>query len=278
MSLLAIDLGGTKLAIAVFTDDGSIINEDTLPLNNRKGAEVGELIATQVKKLLHKQKLVGNAVSSIGVSVPGISYGETGIVWAPNISGWNEYPLLKEIRQHAGNMPVAIESDRSCYILGESWKGAARGCKDAIFVAVGTGIGAGIMVNGTILRGAHGTAGSVGWMALDKPYRSTFTDCGCFESRGSGAGIAKLAREVLRVSVNYNGALSGNAEITALDIFNAYEQDDVIAKETVSQCIELWGMAIANLVSLFDPRAQGRAFSIHKAMTHITIVVADQEA
>jgi glucokinase len=255
MSLLAIDLGGTKLAIAVFADDGSIISDDILPLNNRKGIEVGELITTQVKRFLHEQELAGNPVSSIGVSVPGISYRENGVVWAPNIRGWNKYPLLEEMKQHADNIPITIESDRSCYILGESWKGAAQGCDDAIFVAVGTGIGAGIMVNGNILRGTHGTAGSIGWMALDKPYRSTFMDCGCFESRGSGAGIANLAREVLSKSESYNGMLRDKQpnDITALDILDAYEQADDVAKETVSQCIELWGMAIANLVSLFDP-------------------------
>ncbi len=254
MPVLAIDLGGTKLATAVFSEEGNILYEEKIALENRKGSEVGALIAQQTKKILATQK--EHSITSIGVSVPGISYQKKGTVWAPNIPGWEDYPLQNEISAVAPNIPVLIDSDRACYILGEVWKGNAKGCSDAIFMAVGTGIGAGILVDGTVLRGASDIAGAIGWMALEKPYHEKFTSCGCFESRASGDGIAKLARELLEQTKNYSGPLKSKepGKINALDIFGAYEQNDVVAKEVIRQCIELWGMAVANLVSLFNPQ------------------------
>jgi glucokinase len=255
MSLLSIDLGGTKLATAVFSEEGSVLCEERLPLEKRKGTAVGSLIATQVNKFLHIAQNDGYPASSIGISVPGISYQKTGIVWAPNIPGWEAYPLLKEIEETAEGIPVTIDSDRACYILGEAWKGGAQGCKDAIFLAVGTGIGAGILVNGGVLRGWHDIAGAVGWMALEKPFQKNYIDCGCFESRASGEGIAKLAKELLSGAKGYKGALrKQTGEITAFDVFEAYKQNDCIAIEVAKQCVVFWGMAIANLVSIFNPQ------------------------
>ena len=254
MPVLAIDLGGTKLAAAIVSEDGTILHEEKTSLRGRRGAEVGALILGHAKMFLHGQK--ATPVTSIGVSVPGISHQKKGTVWAPNIPGWEDYPLLNELKSVAPEIPVTIDSDRACYILGEAWKGAAQGCSHAIFLAVGTGIGAGILVDGTILRGAQDIAGAIGWMALEKPYQQQFVQCGCFESRASGDGIAKLARDVLKETKDYNGGLKGKLpdELTAHDIFQAHEENDVVAMRVIRQCVELWGMAVANLVSLFNPQ------------------------
>src|SRR4029078_2861062 len=93
------------------------------------------------------------------------------------------------------------------YILGERWEGAAQGCSDAIFLAVGTGIGAGILIDGKVFRGAHDIAGSVGWMALERSYQDKFAACGNFETYASGDGIPKLTREILAEATAYAGVL-----------------------------------------------------------------------
>src|SRR5678815_4753324 len=115
---------------------------------------------------------------------------KTGKVWAPNIPDWGDYPLLEEVENVSGEIPVTIDSDRACYILGELWQGNARGCTDAIYLSVGTGIGAGILTDGKVLRGSHDIAGAIGWMALTRPFSEEYTDCGCFETYASGEGIA----------------------------------------------------------------------------------------
>ena len=255
MALLAVDLGGTKLAFAVFTEDGSMVSELSIPLENRTGREVGSLITTQIKAILDEKEADGDEVHSIGVSVPGISYQSKGTVWAPNIPGWEDYPLLSEIREAVGDIPVTIDSDRACCILGELWEGAAQGCNDAIFLAVGTGIGAGILADGKILRGSNDISGAIGWMALDRSYESKLDNCGNFEASASGEGIARLALEVLSATENYDGPLSSIDPLllTSHDVFRAYGENDPIAVEVFRQCVHLWGMAVANLVSLFNP-------------------------
>jgi glucokinase len=252
MIVLAADLGGTKLSLAVFTGEGAILFKESIALNQRAGNEAGQLITSSIKKILLEQKQQGNIIHSIGIAVPGISRKKIGTVWAPNIRGWENYPLLEEVKKISGEIPVNIDSDRACYILGESWKGNAKGCRDAIYLAVGTGIGAGIIINGSVLNGAHDIAGAIGWMALQKPFEEKYISCGCFEYHASGEGLVNVAKEIIE-SNNYTSDLSKLNTIRAQDIFLAYEKDDPVAIAVIKQAIQFWGMAIANLVSLFNP-------------------------
>ena len=256
MSILGIDLGGTKLAAALFSPQGELLREETTRLEKRSGAETGKLLLNRIINVISEQKGKGKPVRSFGIAVPGISDKESGTVWAPNIPGWEAFPLRDEIRKLDQGIPFTIDSDRACYILGERWMGAAKGCTDAIYLAVGTGIGAGILVNGEVLKGANDIAGSIGWMALERPYAEKYTECGCFESSASGEGIAKMATELVKGAGDYRGMLKNKltSRISASDIFDAYDRNDKIAVEVITHCIEIWGMAVANLVSLFNPQ------------------------
>lgn len=249
MTALGIDLGGTKLSFAVFSQQGEILYKQTAAIDKRSGKQVGDLVLEETKKLISS-----HTISSIGIAVPGIYHITTGRVWAPNIKDWEDYPLLQQM-QTGVNIPVTIDSDRACYILGESWKGNAKGCSNAIYLAVGTGIGAGILIDGKILRGAHDIAGAIGWLALKQPFEEKYVSCGCFEYHASGEGIAKVAREILAERKDYHGVLTQKRadELTAHDVFDAYEKKDEVAKEVFNICIRFWGMAVANLVSLFNP-------------------------
>jgi glucokinase len=255
MAFLGIDLGGTKLALAIYNSRGESSGKESVAIGDRSGKEVGKLITGRISAMINVSESAGDPVISIGISVPGISHQSTGTVWAPNIPGWDDYPLLKEVKAAAPGIPVTIDSDRACYILGEAWLGAAKGCRDAIFLSVGTGIGAGIMTDGVILRGSHDIAGCIGWMAMQRPYDEKFRNCGCFEYFASGEGIARLAREMTEKQTDYTGSLSRSLQETlkAADVFEAYDRGDTLALEVVNICIGFWGMAVANLVSLFNP-------------------------
>lgn len=255
MALLGIDLGGSKLALAIFSDDGKILLKEAFPLANRQGHAAGRFITDNVVRLMQYAYSQKNSINSIGISVPGIAHSSTGTIWAPNIPGWEDYPLLKEVQKVAVNIPVKIDSDRACYILGELWKGNARGCRDAIFMSVGTGIGAGILINGEILRGSHDIAGCIGWMALQRPYDEKYTGCGCFEYYASGEGLAKVAKALLKEQKGYAGVLADKKieEITSTEVFAAYGKGDKLARQVIQTAVEFWGMAVANLVSLFNP-------------------------
>jgi glucokinase len=243
MIVIAIDLGGTKVAAMLVDSQGRVLSKTSALLGGRTGKEVGALVREQIVTLSSFAKKKRRAIAGIGLCVPGIARRKTKTVWAPNISGWSNYPLEKEVRMATKRVPVRIESDRTCYILGEQWRGAARGCTDAIFLAVGTGIGAGIMVDGHIIHGSNDIAGAIGWMALKPPWQNKFKSCGCFEFHASGVGIAhKVAHITPRVS------------LTTREIFAAYRKGDPVAKNVVDEAILFWGMAVANLVSLFNPQ------------------------
>lgn len=255
MALLGLDLGGTKLASAVFDDQGNLLQKEILALNDQEGSAVGRLITTHILNVRKVFASKQHPVNSIGIGVPGIYRARTETVWAPNIPGWTDYPLLNEIKTVVSDIPVTIDSDRACYILGEVWKGRARQCTDAVFLSVGTGIGAGILVNGEVLRGSHDVAGAIGWMALDPPFRKEYKNTGCFESIASGDGIARLAKYLLREQPDYDGELRGigTGEITSHQVLNAYNHNDSIARVVIGRCIQFWGMAVANLISLLNP-------------------------
>lgn len=257
MAVIGLDLGGTKLSGALFDGTGTILARRLTALGRRSGQDVGALVAGMAAELLGVAEKEGAVVSGIGVAVPGIAYHATGNVWAPNIPGWEDYPLKTELAVSlgSGGCPVRVDSDRACSIFGERWRGAARGCDHAIFVAVGTGIGLGVLVNGSILRGAHDIAGATGWMALERPFREEYASCGCFECSASGEGLARVARRLLRETPGYDGEFRRLPEegIGAREVFSAYDRDDPIARRTIDQAIVYWGMATANYVSLFDP-------------------------
>jgi glucokinase len=255
MTLLGIDIGATKIAFAIFSREGAIISNKIVLLENSSGEEVGKTITAQITDLLSSSKIKQEKIDAIGISVPGIFHVNTGTVWAPNIPGWNDYPLLQEVKSVSGDIPVTIDSDRACYILGEFWMGNARGCRNAVFLSVGTGIGAGILIDGEILRGSNDIAGAIGWMALNLPYNDKYKSCGCFEYNASGEGLAKVTKEILMEQNDYTGDLKKKPldEITSYDVFSAYENNDTIAINVINQGITYWGMAVANIVSLFNP-------------------------
>ena len=257
MPVISLDLGGTKLASALFSDEGVILFSETLLVNNKKGKEIGDMILQQANYLLTKANKKNISVQALGICVPGIAYAKSGKVWAPNIPGWEDYPLLDELQNGITDKTVVIkmDSDRSCYILGEAWRGNARGCSDAIFLSVGTGIGAGILVNHQVLRGANDIGGAVGWLGLSKPFHQKYISCGDFEYHASGPGIVKVAQELVEENKFPESILLSinNESLSAKDIFNAYHKGDALAMAVINNAIEYWGMAVANLVSIFNP-------------------------
>jgi glucokinase len=216
-----------------------------LLLEGRAGAEVGKLLVTEIKNILHTLQSEGRHVSAIGIAVPGAV--DNGIVWAPAIPGWEAYPLLTALQQAAGNVPVVLESDRTCYIVGEHWMGNARHCSEVIFLSVGTGIGAGILVNGRVLKGIRDIGGAVGWMTMP-PGAYTNPTAVLLEQYASGSGMPLLAARIEQALQPEAPAKSWSAGA----LLQSYDSDPV-AKAAIDQCIQWWGMAVANLVSIFNP-------------------------
>jgi glucokinase len=249
MAVIGIDIGGTKISGALYVEGQQVIPEKVL-LEGAEGDGVIHLVKNLIESLLTG---AGGKATAVGIAVPGIWNEKEGTVWAPNIPGWIDYPLRERLQQHFSQLSFYITSDRACYILGEVWKGNATGCRDAIFLAAGTGIAAGIMAEGRVLNGSKGVAGAIGWMALNKPFDEKYKPMGCNEYYASGPGLVRYAEEVLDALPRYTGIFRDRKNLTAEKIISALEQDDELALQVMGNAIGYWGMCIANLVSIFNP-------------------------
>lgn len=258
MSVIAIDVGATKVSAAIFSPNGEMTSFRKRLLNKREGRDVGILVTTILDALLTTARKKRVTIESIGVCIPGIVNSKTGNVWAPNIPKWESFPLFRVLKQCVNNssIDIYIESDRSCYLYGELWKGAAKECHSAVFIAVGSGIGAGIMIDNRFLHGAGDIIGATGWMGLKHPYDNAYKDCGCFEYYASGNGIEERTKDLVRMQKEYRGILRQKpiARITAQDVFMAFDENDTIAQQIINQAVKYWGMAAANIVSLLNPQ------------------------
>ncbi len=252
--VIGIDLGGTKLSGGIFSGDGRQLHNEKVFLERKGGSEASKMMCSFISGFLKKGQQMDIDIEAIGICVPGIVNRKEETIWAPNIPGWDNYPLMKDLRTEVGaGMPIVIENDRSCYILGEKWKGTARNCSDAIFIAVGTGIGAGIMANNQILEGSGGIAGAIGWMCNYHPFAGNeFVN---FENYASGTGIELLTKKILELNPKVESSLReiDPDTIKSQEVFGAYEEKDPIAILVFEQAIHLWGTTVANLVSIFNP-------------------------
>lgn len=252
---IGVDVGGTKVSSALFDRDGNLLARDKVPLD-RQG---GEAAAGQVVRLIQELeasalKLKGKALAA-GVCVPGISYQKTGLVWAPNIPGWDHFPLRGRILGRL-KTPFLIDSDRSAYVLGEQWCGAARGLKDVVFLAVGTGIGAGILSGGRVVRGFEDIAGAVGWFGLNPAFKKEYAEMGCFEAEASGNSVGRKARQALQGGAPSEMArLAGGMidRVTAETVTAAARSGDFLALKIIEETAAYLAMGVANIVSILNP-------------------------
>lgn len=258
MAVIGIDLGGTKITGALFDENGTILCQVSCLLEGRKGSEVGRLVLHTIDELIERPEGRRDAVEALGICVPGIANSKTGLIWAPNIGGWENYPLQKEIEEHLSNDKIIINiaSDRTCYILGEKWKGVAKNTTNAVYISIGTGIGVGLLIDGNIVHGHGDIVGAAGWFAMGIPFMEEFERYGCFESYASGDGIARQAKKILKEGRLFRESLLYKKEIESLsskDIFEAFYKEDPLAVSVIEKAIDLWAMASANLVSLLNP-------------------------
>jgi len=232
-SVLAIDLGGTKLTTAVVDQDGCVSGRiKRSSVRTGLGDSVEQIQSAILESLQASQT---PEVQAIGLIVPGIFNRRTGEAWAPNLWGHAHFPLLAELSGRLG-WPITIESDRAGYVLGEQWLGAARGLRDVIFLAVGTGIGAGILSGGRLLHGSGSIAGAVGWFALSPVHREAYEEMGCWEAEAAGPALAR------RLDL-----------ATAEDAIAAARRGDLAAIAAVEETACFLGLGIANLVSILNP-------------------------
>ncbi len=253
-----VDIGGTKIASALFTEAGEISAVTKTPIVKAGGDAAAAQVKAAIDELGAAALASGGRLAAVGLCVPGIAYSASGKVWAPNIRGWDQYPLIEKIGGSSpmGTIPLILDSDRSAYVAGEAWKGAAAGASDAVFLAVGTGIGAGIIAGGRVIHGREDIAGAVGWFGLDPDFKPEYAAMGSFEAEASGNSVGRKARARLasgEKSLMLDLAGGRVEDVTAETVAAAARRDDPLALEVVTNVVTYLGMGVANIVSILNP-------------------------
>jgi len=234
-AVLAIDIGGTKLATAAVEADGRIRVRRKAAVAREGVDATVEQIADEAERVLAEAGLDWSQVAGAGAIVPGIYREAEGTAWAPNLWG-DQFVDLKAALGARLPVAVRIDSDRAGYVLGEQWLGAARGLTDVVFLAVGTGIGAGILSGGRLIRGAGDIAGAVGWFALQPEYKDAYRHCGCWEAEAAGPALA-----------------GRGGELSAEALMEAARNGGQRARAAVDETARYLAMGIANLISALNP-------------------------
>lgn len=252
--LLGVDLGATSVLIGLFDLSGTLLvsTEHSVDLAHGPEQVLGEIVQ-DVKELLRAhqcQRLVG-----VGVGVPGPVDQEAGMVESPPIMpGWHQFPIAHWLQQRLG-CPVLIDNDVNVMALGERVV-RKHDAEDFVFVKVGTGIGAGIILGGRLHRGKDGCAGDIGHIAVTElDIRCTCGRTGCVEALASGAAIAKIAEERARSGdpTFLSKVLVENGALTAVDVGEAARRGDHVAIEIIQGSARYLGQAIATVVNCLNP-------------------------
>lgn len=246
--VVALDVGGTKIACGLFLEDGKMTFQKTVPTSQESAdASISQLVSLALEAVSQAPK--DFVAAGVGIIVPGWVNHKTRTVWAPNINGWDHIPLAQMLSNKLP-LPIILDSDRCGYVKGEVWLGVARGLTDVIFLAVGTGIGAGILADGRIIHGHEDLAGAVGWLALNPRFQEIYSRMGCFEAEASGGSVGRKGKELSGVPSS-----GGREDLpTARDVLQAAASGDSRALEIVNQIAVYVGMGVANLISTLNPQ------------------------
>jgi len=237
--------------------DGRIISSRKEPTVRKDAVSLVSQITRLIEDRSRLSGLDEASIKGVGIAVPGIVESKTGVVvWAPNLPGWRDRPLEKMLSEDfCIGVPIFVEDDRVASILGEQWLGSARGTRNAIYIIIGTGIGAGILVDGKPYKGSM-VAGAIGWTLLGKDFMNQIYDVGCLEHFASGPNIARRAIERVRKGAGtVMMAMVGNESdrITSEVVFEAARKGDKIALDIVKETAQYLGIAVSNVVSILNP-------------------------
>ena len=257
MYILGFDIGGTKCAVTTARWDGEnirLLRKDSCPtdLTISPEAMIDKLIALA-------DAILEGRPDAIGVSCGGPLSSQAGVILGPpNLPGWDNVPITAQLERHYG-IPAKLQNDANACAVAE-WKfGAGKGCRNMVFLTFGTGLGAGLILNGQLYSGANDNAGEVGHIRLAPQGPVGYGKAGSFEGFCSGGGLSQLgyAMAVEKVKegiypLYYQQGMT-QKEITAKAIAQAAFAGDETAKEVYRICGEYLGKGLSLIIDILNP-------------------------
>lgn len=248
-----IDLGGTTVKIAYFDETGSMLQKWEIPtVTDGGGKQILPDIAASVRSFLITNKIDSADILGMGIGVPG-PVNAKGVVNRCVNLGWDVFNIAQELSDLTG-FPVKAGNDANVAALGEFWKGGGQGCENMVFVTLGTGVGGGIVVEGNLLHGAHGSGAEIGHLVLNRD-ETVPCNCGkrgCVEQYCSATGIVRVAKRHLD-GTDEPSTLRDLENMTCKDVFDAAKAGDKEALIILDQVYAYMGEFLANVCSTVDP-------------------------
>lgn len=232
--VIAVDLGGTNLRVAL-VDDDKVISRVMVP--TPRGAEaIVETIAKQA------MELGGNNVEGVAIAAPGTASPKLGgLTKAPNLPELNGYPMAAQVTRIT-SLPCIVENDANAYAVGETIYGAARGYRSVVVYTLGTGVGGGIILGGKLWRGANGAAAEIGHVAIEENGRRCGCGAlGCVEAYSSAGSMGRLAKEY------------GSKATTAREAYDLAIEGEEAAQKAFERAGTALGTAMAGMINILNP-------------------------
>jgi glucokinase len=247
--VVGVDMGGTKMYGAISDLGGNILDEVNIGHHGTTREDSFNYLTRLIDKLLSSPKVEGRQVRGIGVGAPGVTLHQEGIItWAYTLH-WDKFPLKAKLAERY-DLPIIVDNDVNLAALGELWFGAGQNIQDMILIAIGTGIGAGLIIDGALYRGSKEASGEIGNLIPGREFLGkNYQDFGALESVASGTGIADRARNLLRSRRSQQELL----DLTAEDVFDAARKGEPWAWTVINETVDYLAIAIANLSSIIDP-------------------------
>lgn len=261
MNLIGIDIGGTKCAVSLGCSDGKgnvrVLHRCEKRMTAKRGPEavLTELLE-DVKDCIARSE---TSPAAIGISCGGPLDSKKGFVLSPpNLIGWDNVPIV-EYFQKATGLPTYLCNDANAGALAEWRMGAGKGCKNMVFMTFGTGLGAGLILNGQLYEGTSDSAGELGHIRLAPFGPVGYGKAGSFEGFCSGGGIAQLAKSCVleQLQMGKSPAICPTAEdlnvLTAEKVCVAAREGDALAKKIISKCGQMLGVGLSIVIDMLNP-------------------------
>ncbi len=257
---IGVDIGGTKTAVVLCAEPPAMLDRIEFATLPEQGPERAiALIKDGIHELLRKHGVASAGIGGIGVSCGSPQNQAAGMILAPpNLPTWVDVPITSILGEEFG-VRCRLENDADAGAVAEQRYGAGQGSRHMIFLTMGTGLGAGIIADGRLLRGASGQAGEIGHVRLTSDGPVGYHKAGSVEGWASGGGMAQVAALAVQEAVRHEmptllaAKLRANGSVTARDVAEAATQGDALAERILQSTGERLGAALAILVDLFNP-------------------------
>lgn len=265
-----IDIGGTAVKVGMFNTEGTLL--DKWDFATRKTGDGKDILKDSAQFILDKMKelkLEKDDVIGVGVGIPGPVKDNGEVLELANL-GLGHFNIEELMRSHTG-LRVKAGNDANVATLGELWVGGGKGYHNMVLATLGTGVGGGIILNGTVLAGSNGAAGEIGHIFVNEE-ETNKCGCGkkgCLEQYASATGIVRLAKNLLAKSEEAS-TMSSYPELSAKAVFDCAKAGDKLALETVENACYYLGVAFAHIAQVIDPEVFVIGGGVSKAGDIIT--------